>query len=188
MLQKISKNKKYQGFSFIEAILSIFLISTGMIAVMGLMSGSLKESISSRDQIIGALLSQEGIELVRNLRDNNWAKEYDTFKDFPSGINSGLVDYDDNSISNSSDYFLYKNTSGYLSHGSGSGVVTKFKRLIVVFPYGTGNLTANSDLVEIRSVVTWNGANPDSNPSPEACNSSSKCAYTQTILSRWGGM
>src|SRR3989338_5479549 len=66
-----STNKK--GFSIIEVIISVFVIAVGLVSIIGLIAGSLRESINSRNQTIAANLVQEGVELVRNVRDNNWA-------------------------------------------------------------------------------------------------------------------
>lgn len=172
MLQKFSKNKKYSGFSFIEAILAVFLISTGMIAVMSLMSSSLKESMGSRDQIIGVLLSQEGIELVRNLRDNNWANDIDTFdsSNFPPGDDSTCsIISTSTSINNSpANYNI-------------PVMPNKFQRKIQVAYDGASKNTA-----EITSIVIWgSGGFP---ASLNNCNTATKCAYTKTTLTRWGGM
>jgi len=180
------KNKNYSGFSFIEAILAVFLIATGMIAVMSLMSSSLKDSMGSRDQIIGVLLSQEGIELVRNLRDNNWANNVSTFENFPSGY-GGINQIDANTASflNSSNYLNFSSNVGY---NYSSGDSTKFRRNINIIYYDAdGSVTQVDEAVsaEIMSTVIWNNG---SFPAANNCNTSTKCAYTQTTLTSWGGM
>lgn len=170
MLKNFSNNKKYSGFSFIEVILSVFLISTGMIAVMSLMSTSLRDSLESRDQIIGVLLSQEGIELVRNLRDNNWANSRDTFDSayFPSSDDMTCsIAHTSVSINNSpANYNI-------------PGMPNKFQRKIQVDYDG-----ADKNSAEITSIVIWGGSFP---ASLNNCNSSAKCAYAKTTLTRWGG-
>ncbi|MDO9231356.1 MAG: hypothetical protein Q7U36_02625 [bacterium] len=172
MLQKFSKNKNYSGFSFIEAILAVFLISTGMIVVMSLMSSSLKESMGSRDQIVGVLLSQEGIELVRNLRDNNWANDRDTFDSiyFPAS--------DDMTCSILSTPTAINNSP---TNYNISGIPNKFQRKIQV---DYDDILKNT--AEITSVVIWgSGGFP---ASLNNCSTATKCAYTKTTLTRWGGM
>jgi Tfp pilus assembly protein PilV len=56
----------------LEAVISIFILSAGIVAVMSLVASSLRQAISAKDHQIAVLLAEEGIELVRNLRDNNW--------------------------------------------------------------------------------------------------------------------
>ncbi|MFA6160370.1 MAG: hypothetical protein WC678_04785 [Parcubacteria group bacterium] len=187
MSQKIfSKNKNYSGFSFIEGILAIFLISTGMLAVVSLMSGSLKESMGSRDQVIGVLLSQEGIELVRNLRDNNWANDRDTFdiSSFPpNNCSNCRIDITSTAVLGNGSFTLKSRASDNVYNHT-SGADTKFQREIQVEYDGVDKNTA-----KITSIVVWGSKSfADVSPLNTKCNSSNKCAYTQTTLTRWGGM
>lgn len=178
MLQeKISKNKNYSGFSFIEGILAVFIISTGMIAVLSLMSGSLRESMDSRDQIVAVFLSQEGAELVRNLRDNNWAGEIETFSSTNFPANNDLdcsINSDSNAIDVSpSDYNIV-------------GMSNKFQRKIQV----NYDDDAKKNTAEITSIVVWGAdgfSEINNNDISGTCNSGTKCTYTQTTLTRWGG-
>ena len=66
------------GFSLIEVLVALFVLSLGVSAVFLLMSKSLRSSMDARDQIIASQLAQEGIELVRNLKDT---KELDVADD-----------------------------------------------------------------------------------------------------------
>ncbi|HRY82361.1 MAG TPA: hypothetical protein P5232_01470 [Candidatus Moranbacteria bacterium] len=189
------KNKKYSGFSFIEGILAVFLVSTGMVVVLSLISSSLKESMNSRDQIIASLLAQEGTELVRNLRDNNWAQGLPAFSDLcdlsggsPSCSHGNyIIDKDSSVIKYSANKKLNIDSNGY--YVTSSGTATKFQRRIVVLYYlGESNTAAISAI--IRSVVVWgpNGFNLiNLNTLSSTCNSTTKCAFAETVLTRWGG-
>ncbi|PIW94228.1 MAG: hypothetical protein COZ86_02180, partial [Candidatus Moranbacteria bacterium CG_4_8_14_3_um_filter_41_13] len=63
--------KKQKGALLVEVILATFIITTGLLAVMQLITGSLKDSFLNRDAIVATGLSQEGAEMVRNIRDNS---------------------------------------------------------------------------------------------------------------------
>jgi Tfp pilus assembly protein PilV len=67
---KIKKNKK--AFSLLESILSVFLVSMGLVVAIKLLTLGVSQSMKNRDQFTASLLAQEGVELVRNIRDNNW--------------------------------------------------------------------------------------------------------------------
>ena len=62
-----------RGFSLIEVLLSLVVLSFGITAVAVLMVNNIKNLQTSKNQIIALQLAQEGIELVRNLKDNNTA-------------------------------------------------------------------------------------------------------------------
>jgi hypothetical protein len=66
----VKKNKK--AFSLLESILSVFLVSMGLVVSIKLLTLGVSQSMKNRDQFTASLLAQEGVELVRNIRDNNW--------------------------------------------------------------------------------------------------------------------
>lgn len=71
MLQK--KQVTQKGFSFAETLLSAFVLSVGLITIVLLITRSTAHSIELRDATIASQLSQEGLELARNVRDTNLA-------------------------------------------------------------------------------------------------------------------
>ena len=56
----------------IEAAFSIFIVGTILITFMAVMGSLYRTEFAKRDLIIATNLAQEGIEIVRNVRDNNW--------------------------------------------------------------------------------------------------------------------
>ncbi|MDP1629309.1 MAG: prepilin-type N-terminal cleavage/methylation domain-containing protein [bacterium] len=122
-LFKLKSNK--EGFSLIEVIVSITVFLMAMIGVIALISLNITHAALLRNRLIAANLAQEGIEVVRNIRDNNflaqevasttpwdlnlnygnnWRVEYNSLVLFGSGGNpplnfhpsSGLYDYNNN--------------------------------------------------------------------------------------------
>lgn len=188
IFKKFSSNHK--GFSFAETIISVFIFTVGLLAAIQLISSGLEQSINSKNQIIAGELAQEGVELIRNIRDNNWA----------SGDPNGTFDYlPNNSSSNSSSsttqynncniYYNYTYETGgqincnapqqlYLDggfyDGNASGTKTKFMRKIDL-RYPDPN-----DLV-VTSEVSWSGS------MPATCSVANKCVSVQVTLTTWGG-
>lgn len=60
------------GQGLIEVIVAIAIIVTGISGAVTLTYSNLRSNESSITQIIGANLAREGVEIVRNLRDENW--------------------------------------------------------------------------------------------------------------------
>jgi len=60
------------GFTLLETVIAISILTTGVIATIGLMNSGLKQIGYLKNKIIAINLAQEGIELTRNVRDNNW--------------------------------------------------------------------------------------------------------------------
>ncbi|MFH1427060.1 MAG: prepilin-type N-terminal cleavage/methylation domain-containing protein [Patescibacteria group bacterium] len=87
-----SLEKKYKkGFSILEVIAAIFIISLGLIGVLSLILQNIQVQYVNRNMLIGTELAQEGIELIRNIRDDNWLAGRDWDDDL-SGDNY-IVDY-----------------------------------------------------------------------------------------------
>jgi hypothetical protein len=100
---------------------------------------------------VAAYLAQEGLELVRNIRDSNWMTPGTGWRDNIDN-RSYIIDYNDNSLnSDISDPYLYIN-NGFYSHDR-SGAKTIFQRVISIS-------TPSSDCdgnkcILASSTVTW---------------------------------
>ena len=157
----IFKNKKFfprneQGFMMIEAVFSVFIIGTILIVFMNVMSSIFHVEFAKRDLIIATNLAQEGIEIVRNARDNNWKDGKNAFCKYDAttdptchftGNGSHCVGYGNSSINGfpCPAVELKKDANGL--YGYGSGTATKFKRNVVI----GGNL----DLKNVTVTVSW---------------------------------
>ncbi len=68
----ISVNSADNGFSLIEILVAIGIVSVGIIAIVSLFNTNLKDEIRSKNKLTAIYLAQEAIEVVRQQRDNNW--------------------------------------------------------------------------------------------------------------------
>ena len=156
-----------KGFTLMEAIVAIFLLTVGIIGVSILITNTISSTRISTDKLIASYLAQEGIEIVRNIRDTNWLEGAASWDD---GISVGDYEAD------------YTNTQGFYHTCSFSpftanceydnlyplridggfynysgGTETKFRRRITIFdktdlsspPDGT------VDMFKISVLVTW---------------------------------
>jgi len=69
---KQNKIKIKAGFSLIELIVAIGLIGVGLLSVASLAAQNVRVQYYNRNSLISSQLAQEGLELARNIRDNNW--------------------------------------------------------------------------------------------------------------------
>ena len=60
-----------RGFTIIETIVAIAILTIAMVAPLSLAQRGLNASVYARDQITAFYLAQEAIEYARNVRDNN---------------------------------------------------------------------------------------------------------------------
>jgi len=158
-----------QGFSLIEVLISLFVLSFGITAIAILMVNNIKNLQTSKNQIIASMLAQEGIELVRNYRDNNPSLFYSggTFSgDYRIDMTTGSL----GSISSGIELYLNSSNNFYTHTNTGS-TATKFYRQINV-----SRDTGNKEMV-VTSYVIWSG-----NSIPTTCNISNKCVSIISVM------
>ena len=77
--------KKSQGFTFIELLLSVFIISIGVLVGIAVIQKSTSFTSLSVSRRQAYFLAKEGIEVVRNIRDTSWLDGEDPFTVRQSG-------------------------------------------------------------------------------------------------------
>lgn len=145
-------NKK--GFSLLEMIVVIFIISLGLVGILSLAVSSLKAGKFTKGKLVASELAQEGLEMVKNIRDENWLEEDDWLDGINTGDGTFIIDYTgESSIDDVPDSAaspgakLYRDSNGWYQHSS-STVDTVFYRIIKV----NNSNTASSS---ISCTVRW---------------------------------
>jgi prepilin-type N-terminal cleavage/methylation domain-containing protein len=67
-----SNKYKNSGFTLVEVMVAIFVFVVGITAVIYLIAKETSFVKTSDDRLTAVYLAQEGIELVRNIREENW--------------------------------------------------------------------------------------------------------------------
>ena len=82
-----------KGFTLLEIIIALFVVTIGMGGVFSVIQKSFEMMSLSASRLVAANLAQEGIEIMRNVRDTNWLKG----QDWDIGLSAGdwEVQYDD---------------------------------------------------------------------------------------------
>lgn len=182
--------KKLKGFSLGEVMLAAFVIASGVTASMALIMSSIRYTYDNRDAIIAAELAQEGIELVRNVRDNDLAAGNTGFTGFSNSQRHCSMDFDATALtcSNSQGNPSSRNYNLQLSGGRFRHVssLQPFKRYLYV-NYNNGQNTA-----QVISYVFWDWPSNTSMPSyipsnggTAGCTISNKCVFTEAMLANW---
>jgi hypothetical protein len=203
----MQKNRKIQfkkGFSIGEVVLSAFVLSMALVAILSLISNSLKHSADSRNQVIATELAQEGLELVRSIRDNNVAQGRSVFSNLDStssnggcvdvtmdgsgaaipqwGTNLKCIDTDGVSGETFGDHRLklcgnavYLHTNSW-SMASCVLTDTRFYRKIII----DGTVLGQR---KVTSMVYW--GEDGSFPSTVDCLAGNKCEYAEDVLKDW---
>jgi Tfp pilus assembly protein PilV len=139
-----------KGFLLPDVMIAVFVVAGALVAILSVMAPTIKAEFFKRDQMIATGLAQEGIEVMRNIRDNNWKGNINAFDgNFPVP-GDYCINYDDSpTVAGCS------SNNGYLTQDIATGIYRsnstgKFKRTVEVSVSGTSR--------DITSTVTWGTA------------------------------
>lgn len=169
------------GFSLLEVIFSIAIITVGIISILTLFNYNLKAEINNKNKLIAIYLAQESIEIARQQRDNVWfggdANFLDNTEFLDGEVIIGLVDKDNNRDniregweiveSNSERKKVYLSNDSYVQHRNVEGnwagwgwKKTGFERYLTIENNSGGSGVNGCDIddcVRIISHVSFNG-------------------------------
>lgn len=159
-------NADNKGFTLFEVLTAIFIISMGIGVASTAIQRTAAFASDSTKRFIAAYLAQEGIEIVRNIRDTNWLQSRSADSPWNDGLPAGdwEMDYTTVTFADTANFekcsdpgyncdtydgdFL-KIDSGYYKYSS-FGTITPFKRKITLTSVG-------SDELKVSAEITWEG-------------------------------
>lgn len=181
------EGKLLAGFTIIELIISIFILSVVTVGIFSTFSIMTILTSDTADRLTATYLAQEGMEIVRNIRDTNWLN-------MVAGSPAGATWVDGLTVAGANNPINCDNSSNhgcqvdYTTTGAGSGsklvkpfgsgsylnidlngfygyvtgghpTTTKFKRKIIIVPV-TDVDTKSDHIIKITVQVSWDaGAN-----------------------------
>ncbi len=142
--------KSGAGFTLIEVLAAIFIMLVGVLGVFGLITRTVTFNSSVNSQLVASYLAQEGLEIVRNMRDTNFLKIH---KGAGGQWNDGLTacaagcgaDYNDTTLGSFGDTLL-KLDNGFYTYDAGTDTI--FTRKITID-------SATGDLLKVAVDVSW---------------------------------
>ena len=154
MKSQITKFKfQKKGFTLVEVMISIAIITTALIAMISLITYTTTSINVNKSRIIAGGLAQEGLEIVKNIRDDNWlhncpACDRRGVTTWQVGLSAGdwRVQYNLESLLAFSSTPLKLDSNGFYQYDSGSD--TLFYRKVSI-------LYINNDQMKVTSAVTW---------------------------------
>ena len=147
---------KTKGFTLVETLIAISILVLAVTGAFSAAHSGMTSALYSKDQITAFYLAQEGIEQIRNLRDQNSL----TSSNWMNGIANpgnpceiGFTCYVD-ALSDTTPLIrcsgtcpnLRMNTNGFYSYDSGTD--TRFRREVRI-------TTINGNEVVVESTVFW---------------------------------
>jgi len=151
-----------KGFTLLEVIAAIFLLTIGVIGILSLVSQTIVSSQITSSRLVASYLAQEGIEIVKNLRDTNFLKIhkgetinwYDNIICCPASPCTCEGDYNDLALTPTANRYLNIDAGFY--QYSGFGTQTPFKRKITINIQDLSNPPDGiPDKMKVQVEISW---------------------------------
>lgn len=175
---KSNTRQFHNGFTLIETLVAIFIFSTALVALSGIAARGVSSVNRAKEVTTAQFLAQEGLEMVRNVRDNTtlqtiqpWDVGFsDCSEDNPCDIDylPGVPEL----IHCTTACELWLENGVYTDNPNGPSFETKYSRIIWVVPLTQNNLNETIEYA-IYSRVTW------------AVGSATRSVETSTTLNNW---
>lgn len=133
--------KKAQGFTLIEVITILFIVSLALVGILSLVVQSLNSQSYNKNNLIAYQLAQEGIELIRHVRDSNWRANQAWNNNLGAGEAVYYMDYLDTAphpLTSPGQNILRLDSAGFYSHDP-SGTPSGFSRTMKVDSINAGH-------------------------------------------------
>ncbi len=154
-----------KGQVLVEAIVAITIATVGLLGIFGLMNRSLSLNRQTGDQYVAANLAMEGVEVIKNMIDNNIIQGLP----WNNGISDGIYEvmYNDAGLSRkilgadpvadcNSAFILQDENTDYLDfdpitgiYGYGFSEQTRYKRGVCV-----RNLLGGNE-IQVNAIIVW---------------------------------
>lgn len=152
LFEKKLNIKDKPAFTLIEVITVLLVISLGMVGTLSLISQNIRSQSINEKTMVAYQLAQEGVELIRNLRDTNvnigggWLGYIATDGDY-------LMDYTDSTPLrwSSEPTELQIDENGMYRYNVVGGVGSGFSRIINIMSTPEGH----QDFITVTSNVSW---------------------------------
>lgn len=153
---KFKISNSHSGFTLMEMLITVAVVSIGVLGIYGALYPMLVASRTTSLRLTAAYLAQEGLEIVRNIRDTNvhnsqtWSKglldcELGCQIEYAAG-NAPLQPYKQNE-------FLKVGNNGF--YGYGEGRQTSFTRKITIH-------AVSADILNIAVAVSFKNSSASS--------------------------
>lgn len=140
----------HKGFTLIEVLAAMFIVVMGVVGIFGLVTRTVSSTSSMNSQLVASYLAQEGLEMVRNIRDANFLKIH---KGGVGQWDDGLMscaagcgaDYNDVALGSFQNTLLKLN-NGFYTYDAGTDTIFTRKITIESVP---------PDLLKVSVDVLW---------------------------------
>jgi len=148
-MEKKRNKKNHKGFSLIESLIGVAIAGVVFVTFLNILPKTIQAENYARDNIVATNFAQEGIEIVRNMRDN--ALKSNTCNQVFSSA-GGCTISSPIDVSSSNDFLtevIHINSLPAFNVPQFNGVKSKFYRSIGV------TISGDTESATVNCTVTW---------------------------------
>ena len=135
-----------KSFTLLEVILAIFVLGVAASGAYTLIYRVLNFSSLLAPKVAASYLAQEGLEIVRNIRDSNWLNDDNWVNGLDNCSNGCEADYLSTALQPYRNRYLKINDNGLYNYSTGSN--SHFKRKIIIE-------TISNNEIKVTSKVSY---------------------------------
>ena len=149
-----SKTKFRKGFTLLEVILAIFVLTVATAGSSILVRQTISSIFIIQSKLTASYLAQEGIEITRNIRDSNWLEQRTETVSWDDGLGEDQWEaaYNDDELQENSNSFL-NISNGFYSYSVGNPTI--FKRKITISDKENLDGDEKIDRLMVSVEVSW---------------------------------
>ncbi len=139
------KNRLCQGFTLIEVFVSLTIMTVGILGLFTLVQQTTSALPISGQRLVASYLAQEGVEIVRNLRDTNRLKQINWSAGLTSCGTGCEADYTSQSLPAFTGRYL-KNDGSFYNYSGTTPTPYQRKITITITPGESNILMVNVEI------------------------------------------
>lgn len=136
---------KSAGYTLLETVIAIAILISGAMVIYSSSAHVLAYTYNNQYRLTASYLAQEGVEIVRNIRDRNWLAE----QDWRAGLNDDMdyqAQYNSPTLSFYTGLPLRLSSDGFYNYNEGAETI--FYRKITIDHQG-------EDKIKVTVEVSW---------------------------------
>ncbi len=156
-----------KAFTLLEILVTIFIITIGLLATLAAIDKTLRITSNYSKKLSALALAQEGVEIVRNIRDSNFIEEQRGSPEIPWNRGFSVTGeyeadytytYQDLELSSYTGRYLKTDNQGFYFYSSSPDYPESvFQRKIIINEIDPLNPDPNGDSLEVKVEVYWPG-------------------------------
>ena len=159
-MKKKSVKNNSAGFTVVEVLVALTIFSFAIVGLVTVSAGGLANTSISKNTLTANYLAQEGIELVRNLRDSDvllyssagWNPFINSLNagqcNTSTGCNIDPLSLTISACSSNGCSIPFDPATGYYGQGPGNSIFTRVIKI-------GASMKSNGSEIPITSIVTW---------------------------------